>query len=218
MRDEVIECLLEKKLVVIVRGIGEANLVSFAETMYSAGVRLLEVTFDASGKTPDAVTAKSIETLAKNFDGRMHIGAGTVLTPVQVELTQAAGGRFVISPDAAPEVIGRTREVGLVSIPGAFTPTEIQAAHKAGADFVKLFPAASLGVSYVKAIRAPLSHVRLLAVGGVSLENMEAFAGAGVAGFGIGSNIADRKLVSEGRYGELAEIARRYVAVAAGGR
>lgn len=212
MRKEVIESIVRNRLIVIVRGVDGASLLPFAEAMYEGGVRLLEVTFDAGGKTPDVETARNIGMLSEKLDGRMHIGAGTVLSASQVDLVKAAGGSFIISPDSAPEVIGRTREADLVSVPGAFSPTEIQAAHKAGADFVKLFPASELGPGYVKAIHAPLSHIKLLAVGGITLENMHEFTTAGVCGFGIGSSLANRKLIAEGRFGELRELAGKYIA------
>ena len=155
--------------------------------------------------------------LVKHFEGRMYIGAGTVLTPEQVELVAEAGGRFVISPDTNTGVIEKTKQLDLVSIPGALTPTEVQTAHRAGADFVKLFPVDGLGNAYVKAISAPLSHIKFLAVGGVNEENMASFLRAGVCGFGIGSGMVNRKLIEAGDYGAITELAKKYVAVIAHG-
>ena len=140
----------------------------------------------------------------------MYIGAGTVLTPKQVEMTQAAGGRFIISPDTDPEVIKRTKALGLISMPGALTPTEIKLAHKSGADFVKLFPITKMGVDYVKAVKAPFSNIRLLAVGGINENNIADYLRAGVCGFGIGSNIVSKKLVDENNFEAITESARKY--------
>ena len=116
------------------------KLIPLAKAMYDGGVRFLEVTYSANGGVTDENTAENIKMLAERFKDKIHIGAGTVLTNKQVELTKKAGGEFIISPDANASVIKKTKELGMISIPGALTPTEIEAAHKAGADFVKLFP------------------------------------------------------------------------------
>ena len=184
-----------------------------AEALYAGGVRLMEITFSAKGAPTDQETAENIAMLAKQFADRMHIGAGTVLTPEQVELVAQAGGRFIISPDTNVAVIEKTKQLGLVSIPGALTPTEIQTAHRAGADFVKLFPVTGLGTEYVKAIAAPLSHIQFLAVGGVDENNMRAYLNAGVCGFGISSSLVNRKLIEAGNYDAITELAKKYVAV-----
>ena len=141
----------------------------------------------------------------------MQIGAGTVLTEKQVSLTAAAGGKYVISPNGNPAVIKATKAAGLISIPAAYTPTEIEAAYECGADFVKLFPVTSLGPSYVKAVRGPLNHIPLLAVGGVDLSNLADYAKAGVSGFGIGGNIIDKKMLEAGDYAAITKLAEQYV-------
>jgi 2-dehydro-3-deoxyphosphogluconate aldolase/(4S)-4-hydroxy-2-oxoglutarate aldolase len=146
----------------------------------------------------------------------MYIGAGTVLTPEQVELTANAGGRFIISPDTNPEVIKKTAELGLVSMPGALTPSEITLAIRSGADLVKLFPVTSMGAEYVKAVKAPLSHVKLLAVGGVNEQNISEYLKAGIDGFGLGSNIVNKKMIAENDWNGITELAARYVALVQG--
>jgi 2-dehydro-3-deoxyphosphogluconate aldolase/(4S)-4-hydroxy-2-oxoglutarate aldolase len=140
----------------------------------------------------------------------MLIGAGTVLNEEQVNLTAEAGGGFIISPDINEAVIRRTVARGLVSIPGALTPSEITSAHRAGADFVKLFPIADLGINYVKSVRAPLSHIRLLAVGGINTQNISDYLKAGVCGFGIGSNIIDKEMLQRGDFKGIEALARDY--------
>lgn len=213
MRNKIIKCVEKEKIIVIIRGLKKESLIPVAQAMYNGGIRLLEITYDAKGIVPDEETAENIRTLSKYFEGRMFIGAGTVLTEKQVELTKDAGGTFIISPDTNPEVIKKTVESGLVSMPGAFSPTEIQKAYLAGADFVKLFPVTNLGTDYVKAITAPLSHIKILAVGGIDDSNMKNFLDAGVCGFGIGSNIVDKKLVEAGDYKGIENLARKYTAV-----
>ncbi len=213
MRNELIKTIEKEKIVVIVRGVEKDKLIPLAEAMYEGGIRLLEITYDAKGKLSDEEVAKNIEMLANCFEGRMNIGAGTVLTEKQVELTKKAGGSFIISPDTYDAVINKTRELEMVSMPGALTPTEIQAAHRMGADFVKLFPITNLGVKYVKAVKAPLSHIKMLAVGGINITNMKEYLDLGISGFGIGANIADKKLIENNDFSGITELARRYTGV-----
>ena len=213
MREQIIQTVEKEKIIVIVRGVEREKLIPLAEAMYQGGIRLLEITYSANGKVSDEDTAENIRLLAKHFEGRMYIGAGTVLTEKQVELTAQAGGKFIISPDTYPEVIKKTRELGLVSMPGALTPSEMQTAHRSGADFIKIFPITSLGASYVKAVKAPLSHLKMLAVGGVDENNMAEYLKAGINGFGLGSNIIDKKKIAENDWAGITELAEKYVAL-----
>ena len=117
-----------------------------------------------------------------------------------MELTAAAGGKFIISPDTNVEVIAKTKKLGLVSIPGAITASEATVAHRAGADFVKLFPISQLGAEYVKALCAPLSHIRFLAVGGVNSDSMLEYMKNGACGVGIGLNAEDKQAIARGDF------------------
>ena len=213
MREQIINTIEKEKIIVIVRGVEKEKLIPLAEAMYAGGIRLLEVTYSANGKVSDEETAENIRILSKQFEGRMYIGAGTVLTEKQVELTAKAGGKFIISPDTCPEVIRKTRELGLVSMPGALTPSEMQIAHRNGADFIKIFPITSLGASYVKAVKAPLSHLKMLAVGGVDENNIAEYLKAGINGFGLGSNIIDKKKIAENDWLGITELAKKYVSL-----
>ena len=213
MREEVIQSIIQTKLIVIVRGVSLADIVPFAKAVYDGGVRNIEVTFDQTGKCTDDTTCEKIRAMRDAFGSDMHIGAGTVLTVKQVELAHAAGAEFIISPDTNAEVINRTRALGMVSIPGALTPTEIVNADRYGADFVKLFPAGNLGLSYYKAVKAPLSHIKLLYVGGVTIDNLQALVDGGVLGFGIGGALADKKLIEAGRFDEITARAKQYCEV-----
>ena len=213
MKKEVIQRILDEKIIVIVRGVEREKLLPLTEAMYAGGIRLLEITYSANGCTSYAETADRIRMLAEHWGEKMYIGAGTVLTPDQVTLTAKAGGRFIISPDTNPEVINTTLSEGLVSIPGALTPTEIALAARSGADFAKLVPVCSLGAEYVKAVKAPLSHIKLLAVGGINADNMQAYLNAGACGFGLGSNIIDKKLIAANDWNGITELAKRYVSI-----
>lgn len=210
-REQIISTVRAEHLIVIVRGVESEKLIPLAEAMYVGGVRLLEITYRADGTVSDEETAANIRALCDHFGDRMAIGAGTVLTERQVKLTAEAGGKYIISPNVNAAVIRATHAAGLISIPAAYTPTEIEQAHEAGADFVKLFPVTSLGPAYVKAVRGPLPHIPLLAVGGVDLSNLADYAKAGVCGFGIGGNIVDRKALEAGSYPAITALAKQYV-------
>lgn len=210
MREQVIADIRRNKIIAIVRGVTGEALVRTAEALYEGGIRLLEITFDQTGKIAAAETADMIRTLCRRFEGAMRIGAGTVMTAEQVAVAAEAGAEYMISPDTSEAVIKATLAAGAVSIPGALTPTEVAVAYGYGADFVKLFPAGELGLSYIKAIRAPLAHIPMLAVGGVNENNLSAFLDAGLAGVGVGSNIVDKKLIEKGDFAALTALALRY--------
>ena len=216
MLDSVKQAIKRYKLITIVRGVDKEKLESLAQAMYDGEIRLLEITYDASGAVSDEETAQSIRQLSESFEGRLIIGAGTVLTEKQVELTCSAGGKFIISPDTNEAVIKQTKRLGLISIPGALTPSEAQRAHLAGADFVKLFPITNLGVKYVKAIKAPLSHIDFLAVGGINENNMKEYLDAGISGFGVGANIVNKELLEKNDYRAIASLAEKYASVVNG--
>ena len=209
--ENVIATIEQEKIIVIVRGVERENLIPLAEAMYNGGIKLLEVTYSANGAVSDEDTAENIRILSEYFKDKMFIGAGTVLTEKQVELTFKAGGKFIISPDSCKEVIEKTKELGLVSIPGAITPTEMQQAHRFGADFIKIFPITSLGPDYVKAIKAPLSHLKILAVGGVDVDNISTYLKAGVCGFGLGSNIIDKKKIQDKDCEGITTLSKKYI-------
>ncbi len=216
--EEMINALKDNKIVVIVRGVAKEKLVPLAEALYKGGIRFIEITYSANGSTPDRETAENIRMLCDAVGDRMYIGAGTVLTPQQVELTKNAGGCFIVSPDVSVDVIEKTCELGMMSLPGALTPTEIQTAHKAGAHFIKLFPITSMGAEYIKSVMAPLSHIDFLAVGGIDLTNMNEYLDTGITGFGIGTNIANKELLSNNDYEGLESLAREYVSIAKSGK
>ena len=215
-KNDVIKLIDSEKIIVIVRGVDKKDLIPLAKSMYDGGIRLLEVTYSANGSVTDEETADNVKLLADYFGDKMVIGTGTVLTEKQVELTYNAGGKFIISPDTYDKVIKKSVELGLVSMPGALTPTEIQTANRLGADYVKLFPITNLGVGYLKAVKAPLSHVKLLAVGGVDENNISDYLSAGINGFGIGSNIVNKNLIKSGNFEKITDLARKYVKVVKG--
>ncbi len=211
MRNEIINSIIDNKLIAIIRGVEKEKLSPLVLALYNGGIRLVEVTYSQNGRVSDEETAQNIAMLSGEFSQKMYVGAGTVTTPEQVELTARAGGTFIISPDTNPDVIKKTREMSLVSIPGALTPSEANAAKRAGADFVKLFPVVNLGADYVKAIKAPLSDIKFLAVGGIDENNIGEYKKSGVCGFGIGTNIINKELLKNNDFDGITELAKKYV-------
>lgn len=190
----------------ILRGIKSDVILKVADALYEGGIRFMEVTFDHKSldfkKTEDAICA-----LRKEYEGRMHIGAGTVTTVDLVHRALDAGAEYIISPDVNEGVIKETKRLGLISIPGAFTASEILKAHYLGADFVKIFPAGTLPPSYIKALRGPIPQVKMLAVGSIDASNVGDYIKAGCVGAGVGGKLANIKAIEEGRFDLLKEAA-----------
>ncbi len=210
---QVVERINEHKIVAIARRVPVNRIVSAAEALYRGGIRLMEITFDQADPECVRLTARMIEALTSRFPD-MLVGAGTVMSREQARAAADAGARFVLAPNIDPDVIDEVLKRGMVAIPGALTPTEVAHAFKLGAAMVKLFPAGDLGTGYLKALQGPLPHIPLMVVGGVDLNNLADFFKAGAKAAGIGSNIVDNKLIAEGCYGELTELARAYTKLA----
>jgi len=172
------------RLVAILRGIHPHEAVAVGQVLVGAGFRAIEVPLNS----PDAFS--SIALLAEAFGNHTLIGAGTVLQPGEVDRVKAAGGQLIVSPNSNPEVIRRSKTAGLISMPGFATATEAFAAIGAGADGLKMFPAGTAGAATLGALNSVLpANIPVYAVGGVGPANMEEFAQAGAAGFGLGSNL-----------------------------
>lgn len=180
MREELLKNMLDHKVVVILRGVKPEDVIAVCETIADAGARFMEITLN----TPDAL--KSVNLAATRFaDSDVHIGAGTVLTPEDVDAVADAGGKYIISPNTDVAVIKRTRELGLVSIPGFATPTEAFTAINAGADILKCFPCVSpQNIAVLKSV-VPLP---IFAVGGVNAANRDAYLKT-ADGLGVGNGV-----------------------------
>lgn len=208
MRARVIQAVLENKIIAIVRGANPEQAVAAARAVFNGGVKLIEVTFNQKSPETFLDTVCAIHEIKENLP-EMIVGAGTVLTKEQVDLAISAGAEYIVSPDTDAEVIKYTVEKGLVSLPGAYTPSEVKRAYNAGADFVKLFPCTD--VAYLKALKAPLSHINIVAVGGVNTENAVEFLKAGAVGVGVGSSLVNKKYLDNGEYDKIREIAKTLV-------
>lgn len=196
-------------IIAISRGnYGEA-LLKATQALHKGGIRAVEVTFEQD-KDPD-ITAEAIRMLCREFGQSTAIGAGTVLTVEQLHICGKAGARYVVSPVTDAEIIKETKRLGLGSIPGAMTPTEIVAAHNYGADIVKVFPAGALGVEYFASVTTPLSHIRCAAVAGITIDNISEFKRAGACAFGISSALFNKKLIMQQRFDEIENNAKAFI-------
>lgn len=195
------------KLVAILRGAAPAVVLDIASALSEGGIKCLEITLNSPG------ALQTIEYLSQQMEGKILIGAGTVLSAAAAEDAISAGAKFIISPITDEDTITRTKELGAVSIPGAFTPTEIYRAHSAGGDIIKVFPGTS-GPQFIREILAPLPYIPLMPTGGINVENIKEFKRAGAIAFGIGKSLVDtKKEINAESLQEIIDNAKRFVHV-----
>ena len=206
--NEIEEIVRAKRIIAIVRGQKPDVCLHLAEAFAKGGIGLVEVTFDQRAPESWAQTAEAIRAIRERFAGAVRVGAGTVMTEEQLKICADAGGEYMISPNVNAVLIRSCVGRGLVAMPGALTPSEAAVAWEAGAQFVKLFPAGTLGPAYVKAVRAPLAHIPFLAVGGISPENVADFMKAGCVGAGVGGNLTNKEWIAAGAWDRIAAVAK----------
>ena len=207
-RLEIVSLLTRPGIVAVVRTERREQIPAICEALLAGGVLAVEITLTV----PDAIEA--IREANARFGSRALIGAGTVLNADACRAAIGAGAEFVVSPITKLEILQTAHAADRPVMLGAYTPTEAQAAHEAGADFIKLFPADKLGPAYVRALRAPLPHLRLVPTGGVDLENAGEFLAAGCAALGVGSSLIKPEILRTSNWPELARLARAFVEIA----
>ena len=206
-----LDFIYANRLVAISRGVAASDMAKVAQVINDEGINIMEITFNQSSDDNLVETPKAIEAVKNTLGDKICVGAGTVMTAEQARAAKAAGADFALAPNTDVKVIEEMKRLDLVAVPGAFTPSEIATAYNAGADIVKLFPASILGLEYVKAIRAPISHIPLMAVGGVAIDNVREFLNSGFMSAGVGSHIINAKAVNSGDFASLASAARAFV-------
>jgi 2-dehydro-3-deoxyphosphogluconate aldolase/(4S)-4-hydroxy-2-oxoglutarate aldolase len=201
-RSEIKQAVIECGVVAIIRVKKPGPLVEVAQALYDGGIAVMEFTLNSPG---------AIEAIAKTREvlPEVIVGAGTVLTADQCREACEAGAEIIVSPGTVRSVIEVAHEYDRVAIPGAFTPTEIMTAAEWGGDIIKLFPAKSAGVEFVKEIMAPLNDVQLLPTGGVTPENVGKFFKAGVCAVGVGGSLVSEISVQDEDFEEITYRARR---------
>jgi len=210
-RTEAAARLCDKGIIAIVRARSSAQLIDAARAMLAGGVDCIEITMT----TPNALAV--IAACRKEVAGAL-IGVGSVLDAPTVKAAVAAGAQYVVSPIFNPAVVQACAAADVPTMPGAFTPTEIQAASAAGADIVKVFPAGFFGPEFFRAILAPMPHLKLSPTGGVDLTTAGAFIKAGAATLGVGSALVSKDILAAGDFGRLQDIASQYVRAVADAR
>ena len=210
-QEEIKQLVLDTRIVAIIRGFAPDTCLRLAEAYSAGGIRLVEVTFNQKAPETWKDTAAAIRAIRERFGGHVRAGAGTVLTEEQLSMCIDAGGEYMITPNVKPELIRSCVRQGLVAMPGALTPSEAVDAWEAGAAFVKIFPAGSLGPGYVKALRAPLAHIPMLAVGGITADNVADFMRVGCVGAGVGGNLTNKEWIAAGAWDKIADTARQLV-------
>ena len=208
-KSEIISLLTHPGIIAVVRAQKPEQVIPLSEALLAGGVLAIEITMT----TPNAIAA--IAEARQKFAGRRAlIGVGTVLDTATCQAALKAGAEFVVSPICRTELVPVTHQADRPIMLGAYTPTEAQLAHEAGSDFIKIFPADTLGPGYIKALRAPLPHLRIVPTGGVDLHNVAEFLNAGCAALGIGASLVSSKILQEADWTELTRRAAAFVRAA----
>jgi len=204
--------LVDPGVIAILRAEDSSHLVDCARALLEGGVEAVEVTMT----TPNALQV--VHDVIATFGDQILMGVGSVLDPETARAAVLAGARFVVTPVMRPEVIATCRRYSIPIVCGAYTPTEALAAHEAGADFVKIFPADSLGPGYIRALKAPMPQLRLIPTGGVDVGTAGAFISAGCDAVAAGSSLVSKEILRTRDWDRLKEASRRMVAAVANAR
>ncbi|MUG45732.1 bifunctional 4-hydroxy-2-oxoglutarate aldolase/2-dehydro-3-deoxy-phosphogluconate aldolase [Paenibacillus woosongensis] len=191
------EQLKQERIIAILRHVPDERADGLIAALDRAGVVFVEATLNSDG------ALGMISRWREQYGDRMRIGAGTVLDVNMAKEAVSAGAEYLIAPNLDEAVVNYAREQSIDVYPGAMTPSEIVRAWNAGATAVKIFPMASMGLAYLREIRAPLSHIPMIATGGVRLDNIHQFIQAGATAVGLGGSIVNMDLVKEGRFDEI---------------
>ncbi|MGI8316712.1 bifunctional 4-hydroxy-2-oxoglutarate aldolase/2-dehydro-3-deoxy-phosphogluconate aldolase [Halobacillus mangrovi] len=203
---DTLQRMMEHKLVAVIRGARGEEILSIARALHEGGVHILEVTAD----TPQV--NEWIQKINEEFGDQLIVGVGTVLDSETARAAIMAGASFIFSPTVDTETIQLTKRYGVVSIPGALTPTEILTAYEHGADMIKIFPAGTVGPSYIKDVHGPLPHIPLMPTGGVDLSNVREYFEKGAVAAGLGSALVNTKQpVNEETLKAITEKAQQFV-------
>jgi 2-dehydro-3-deoxyphosphogluconate aldolase/(4S)-4-hydroxy-2-oxoglutarate aldolase len=211
-RSDIVSLLTNPGIIAVVRTDAPQQIPTICEALLAGGVLAVEITLTV----PDAIAA--IHEASRRFGTEALIGVGTVLDAQACRSAIAAGAEFVVSPVGKLEILQAAHAAERPVMLGAYTPSEAQAAYEAGADFIKIFPADKLGPAYIKALRAPLPHLRIVPTGGVDLQTAPEFWHAGCAALGVGSALLSPEILRSSNWPELTRLASAFVASAAKAR
>lgn len=202
-REEIVSKIIELKAVAVIRMDDPSKLIKVAEAIYEGGVRAIEITMTV----PNAI--ETIALASKEIGNKVLIGVGSIINAEMTQKAIDAGAQYVVSPIFKKEIVETSHENEIPAMPGAFSPTEAQLAYEAGADIIKIFPADVLGMAFIKGIKAPLPHLKIMPTGGVSLTNAGDWIKAGACAVGVGSALLDKEAIDKGNYSILTENAKK---------
>lgn len=205
MTHTVIDTINSSGIVGIIRGITKREAQRVTEALIMGGIKCIEVTYN----TPEAHLI--ISELKSEYGKDILIGAGTITSVDEAKKVYESGAEFILSPSLHKDVIDFCKKNNIVSIPGAYTPTEIVMADKWGADIIKIFPAGALGCDYIKMVRGPINNVNMMAVGGINIDNVESLIKSGYKSVGVGGSLVNKEYIKKGEYGRLTELAKSYI-------
>jgi 2-dehydro-3-deoxyphosphogluconate aldolase/(4S)-4-hydroxy-2-oxoglutarate aldolase len=210
---EIFQSIVEAGIMPVVRAPSAEAATRAVEACMNGGVRVAEITMTVPG------AIQALEKVAARFSGKILLGAGTVLDAETARISMLAGAEFIVSPNLRLATIEMAKRYSKAIFPGALTPTEVLAAWEAGADAVKVFPCGNVGgAKYIKSLKGPFPQIEMMPTGGVTLETIGDFFKAGACAVGIGGELVDATLMKEGRFGEIEERARQFLAAVAKAR
>ncbi len=205
---EIIKQIEDIGIVPVVRAASADEAMRAIDAIKEGGISVLEITMTVPG------AIKVIEEVVKRYGADATVGAGTVLDPETARICILSGAQFVVSPALNVDTIAMCRRYGVPVMPGALTPTEVVTAWQAGADFVKVFPAGSVGgASYIKNLKGPLPQIKIIPTGGVSLKTAADFITAGASALGVGTDLVDVRAIRSGEAHVVTERARQFLEI-----
>jgi 2-dehydro-3-deoxyphosphogluconate aldolase/(4S)-4-hydroxy-2-oxoglutarate aldolase len=207
-KSDIIQRLTNPGIVAVVRALRRDQVLPLTKALIAGGVTAIEITLS----TPEAIAA--IRDTRNEIDDQALIGVGTILKPYDCQQALDAGAQFIVTPIYRTEFVALAHHANKPVMLGAYTPTEAQLAHEAGADFVKIFPADGLGPNYIKALRAPLPHLKLVPTGGVDLKTIGEFFNTGCAAVGAGSSLISKEILQNDDWSTLTKRAAEFVQAA----
>ena len=212
-KDQILASITGIGIVPVVRTSSAEAAIQAIDAIYQGGIRAAEITMTVPG------AIQALEKVAARFEGKITLGAGTVLDPETARISMLAGADFFVTPSLRLSTIEIAKRYSKVICPGALTPTEVLTAWEAGADFVKVFPCGNVGgAKYIKALKAPFPQIEMIPTGGVNLETAGEFLKAGAAAVAVGGELVDAKTIKEGRFDIIEDRARQYLAAVARAR
>jgi 2-dehydro-3-deoxyphosphogluconate aldolase / (4S)-4-hydroxy-2-oxoglutarate aldolase len=210
---QILSAITDAGIVPVVRTSTAEEAMQAVEAIYNGGVRAAEITMTVPG------AVRALEKLADRFGNKILLGAGTVLDPETARICMLAGAEFLVCPSLRISTIEIAKRYSKVVCPGALTPTEVLAAWEAGADAVKVFPCGNVGgAKYIKALKGPFPQIEMIPTGGVNLETVGDFLKAGSCAVGVGGELVDARCMKEGRWSEIENRARQFIAAIAAAR